>query len=62
MALFALPAPDDAFVARWQRKLDRALAIYERAREQPGEAARRRADLAYRLLWQLMRQRDQLSA
>ena len=57
--IFPQPQPDAAFVERWQLKVARADAIWERALEQPGDAARRKADVAYRLLWQLMRLRDQ---
>jgi hypothetical protein len=60
--VFPLPCPDAAFVERWQRKAERADAIWQSALEQPGESSRRKACLAYRLLWQLMRQRDALSA
>jgi hypothetical protein len=60
--LFPLPVADAAFVTRWQRKVERAFTIWQAALDEPGEAARRRAALAYRLCWQLMRQRDALSA
>jgi hypothetical protein len=60
--IFPLPEADATFIERWQRQVDRAHAIWQRALEQPGDAARRKADVAYRLLWRLMRLRDALSA
>jgi hypothetical protein len=59
-SLFPLPVADAAFIARWQRKVERAHAIWQSALGQSDASARRKAELAYRMLWQLMRLRDGL--
>lgn len=52
--IFPLPVADAAFVARWQRKVARAMSIFERTRD----VQSRTHTVAYRLLYALMRQRD----
>jgi hypothetical protein len=60
--VFTAPEASPEFVAAWQRKVIRLMAILGRARSQSGDIAERKERVAYRLLNTLLRQRDAIQA
>lgn len=59
--IFPLPEPTEDFVARWQRKVARATEIMDRACAEEGPRARRKQNVAFGIVWHLMRLRDAIA-